>query len=501
RAAEESDFRFIGVAGASAGAIVAALLAAGYRAHDLMSTASPTSNLLTRYGRTPISLFGEQAWNDLRCMQRQGASLAKIAAIVGLPAAAVRYPRALRLVRRAWRDYGHFETEPVRAFVNDMVHRKLQEQVARAGKDPQTVPKRVRFADMDDSEVPGVLPLKVVATDVDAGALVLFDRERTPEAEVGEAVAASTAIPGVFRPALIPSLRLAPGHRFADGGLVSNLPAWAFLDEKLRWERRFPTDPPVPVVAFSLVVPPIVPGKSTRVTYVMAVARTAVFGGQRVSENRIDDLLVLKLPVELDTLAFDAGWNEVRAAYEAGYVNALHQLRRALTFRPAQMQAELERVAAEGQQHLADAGHSLSRPLRACVIVPFGPRSLRVAHAWNMESDADDRLILDRLGRGAPRAFRERNFVSLDVGAGASRAGVLATKYEQALVRPTLKAIACVPIFREASAWLKQPGQRPEPLGVLCLDSDDPIVQAFRDAGFMGWLALQGIALAPLLED
>ncbi len=58
------------------------------------------------------------------------------------------------------------------------------------------------------------LPLGIVATDLDSGAAILFQRGDT-----GEAVRASSAVPAVFRP-----VRIA-GREYVDGGLVSPVPA------------------------------------------------------------------------------------------------------------------------------------------------------------------------------------------------------------------------------------------------------------------------------------
>lgn len=56
-------------------------------------------------------------------------------------------------------------------------------------------------------------PFAAVATDLDSGARVIFNRGNT-----GQAVRASCSIPGVFQPAVI------GGRRYVDGGLVSPVP-------------------------------------------------------------------------------------------------------------------------------------------------------------------------------------------------------------------------------------------------------------------------------------
>ncbi len=80
--------------------------------------------------------------------------------------------------------------------------------------------ERVTFADL-------TLPLKVVAADVISGKMRLFSNEKTPHVAVADAVAASPAIPILFKPIQI------QGSFYCDGGLVSNLPAWTFDAERI----------------------------------------------------------------------------------------------------------------------------------------------------------------------------------------------------------------------------------------------------------------------------
>ena len=95
------------------------------------------------------------------------------------------------------------------------------------------------FKDIDPDLVARCIPLKIVATNVSTGELTLFDR-RFPHVPVGQAVAASAALPFAFRPARIPAFSLAGHSMFADGGLVSNLPSWVFRDERNNRNERKP---------------------------------------------------------------------------------------------------------------------------------------------------------------------------------------------------------------------------------------------------------------------
>jgi hypothetical protein len=142
-------------------------------------------------------------------------------------------------------------------------------------------------------------------------------------------------------------------------------------------------------------------------------------------------------------------------------------------------------------------GSQLVTHLRTNLCEKFGSTSLRVAHAYNMENDADDRLLLDRRGRGAPRAFVEKTAVLVQVGpAAASPGNDYMTKYERALLRPQMRSAICVPVFRDVCYWGMEPSNRPEPMGVLCVDSDDDLSAEFADENFVRLLAEESVVLS-----
>lgn len=75
----------------------------------------------------------------------------------------------------------------------------------------------VRFCD-----VGMIRPLRVVTTNIQDMRMKLWSEAQTPHAPVAKAVAASMALPLAFRPVML------DGKPHCDGGLTSNLPAWAF---------------------------------------------------------------------------------------------------------------------------------------------------------------------------------------------------------------------------------------------------------------------------------
>src|SRR5690242_2331010 len=60
QALQDNKFEVIGVAGTSAGALVAVLAAIGLEASDIMSATDRDANILTRMGSSPTKLLGER---------------------------------------------------------------------------------------------------------------------------------------------------------------------------------------------------------------------------------------------------------------------------------------------------------------------------------------------------------------------------------------------------------------------------------------------------------
>ena len=114
-----------------------------------------------------------------------------------------------------------------------------------------------------------------------------------------------------------------------------------------------------------------------------------------------------------------------------------------------------------------------------------------------METDADDRLLLDRRGRGAAEAFKKRGLRRFRMGTEFEKRPVeYMTKYERALVRSTVRTVLCVPIFADASAWAEpEERQRPEPKGILTIDSDHDLAKEFDSDDLRNILVKQSTVL------
>jgi NTE family protein len=497
QAIQDNGLEIIGVAGTSAGALIAVLAAIGLEAADIMSAVDAKANILARVGRSPIGLLGTREWRSFQRLRKGGKRAMITGALFGLPINLALAPRIMATLWDGVDNRGHFGTTHIEAFINGVIRQRLADIAAQADLD-WPVPDKVTFADLARGW-PTVVPLKIVVTDVDQGTLEIFDADTTPDVVVAEAVAASISIPVVFRPAFIPSFR--PG-RFADGGLVSNLPIWSFSEEKLAYEREHYARPPVPVLGFRLAGPAeeAAPGAPLGLLpFLGRLIGAALQGSQGAAHRFLDDVTIVPLETDLKTLDFDAGWKAYAQAREAGRASADRHLRFALQVKPDRIEAELTTVR-DAALTLVNAKRGAEKPavteLRVNLIRPHGAYSLRVMESVGMESDADDRLLLDRRGRGAAEVFRQRGLRRFQLGAKFDdRPREYMTKYERALVRRTVRTVLCVPIFADSTGWALPEADRPEPAGILAIDSDQNLATEFDDNDLWNMLVDQSTVL------
>jgi len=174
-AAHERGITFRAVAGASAGAIVASLVAAGYELPQIRELMNKTS---------------------FRQFQDSNS----------------RVPGFQQVL--AWRKLGFCRGEAFRRWIGELLSQQI------TGR-RQAAP---RFRDLR-------LPLTVVATGVVNREPIVFSERRTPDFVVADAVRMSMSIPFFFEPVRYGN------ELVVDGGVVSNFPIWAFQD-RLGEEQR-----------------------------------------------------------------------------------------------------------------------------------------------------------------------------------------------------------------------------------------------------------------------
>jgi NTE family protein len=175
------------IVGTSAGSMIGALLAGGVPPWFMVAHSAVESfpGLLDANG-DPTDDADRSAGGVL--VRRKGVPDLRPYSI-GLGLRSLRSPRRHRLgaMAAAWAPRGVMSTRPLRETVHRVVPRGWADHPA----------------------------LWVVATDSHSGRRVVFGRDDAPPAELAEAVAASCAVPGLYRPVTI------GGRRYVDGGAWS----------------------------------------------------------------------------------------------------------------------------------------------------------------------------------------------------------------------------------------------------------------------------------------
>jgi NTE family protein len=266
------------VAGTSAGAITAALVAAGYSAGEL-------DEILLE---VPFARFKDTAWEDR-------------IPIVG-------HPLSVLLQRGIYE--GGFFREWMRGLL--------------AAKGVRTFGQ---LADPEATELKERYRLKVIVSDVTHRRLLVLPDDAASlgiepdDLEVAYAVRMSMSIPIFFEPVMHRNPRTGVDHLIVDGGMLSNFPVWLFDADKGE-PPRWPTfgmllvegDPKVPVAHR-------VEGRQSGsiIDYIKALASTMMEAHDRLYLEKATFVRTIPIPtLGVSTTEFDITPARVRAIYESG---------------------------------------------------------------------------------------------------------------------------------------------------------------------------------------
>jgi NTE family protein len=266
------------VAGTSAGAITAALVAAGYSAEEL-------DEILLE---VPFARFKDTAWEDR-------------IPIVG-------HPLSVLLQRGIYE--GGFFREWMRGLL--------------AAKGVRTFGQ---LADPEATELKERYRLKVIVSDVTHRRLLVLPDDAASlgiepdDLEVAYAVRMSMSIPIFFEPVMHRNPRTGLDHLIVDGGMLSNFPVWLFDADKGE-PPRWPTfgmllvegDPKVPVAHR-------VEGRQSGsiIDYIKALASTMMEAHDRLYLEKATFVRTIPIPtLGVSTTEFDITPARVRAIYESG---------------------------------------------------------------------------------------------------------------------------------------------------------------------------------------
>lgn len=484
KALERKGVAIRGVAGTSAGALIAALVAAGCTADEMYSVDGPdanTSPLLRSVGlqaakdlfrRRDIFLFAF-VLRPLMAMGRRAIVMAAVLVVAGLVAAgywAASCPvcglaaavAEIALVLLAGRRLlsGLASLDLLR----DKLDLALRQ---RLGLDPASE----RPATFRDLRLRG-RPLRIVATNVDRRTLRLFSDKTTPDMAIADAVTASMAMPLVFKPQRI------DGQRHVDGALVSNLPAWTFDEERELF-------PDASTIAFEIADPRSV-GEAHRGSSVASllagIARSALFGATVLERRGTVHLQGFPLQTTVGLLDFDMSKGRATRA-----------VRNAQAFVEAETDFhlfDLPRHYRAACRDIHDGVHKLlahSPRVADCPIPPAGRiirvniafqeagslDSLRVRYGFGMDGYADNDLLLPISGSPAGDVYVSQVARVFAVQGPEGPGGLLGdeNRHRRQLLWPDMQWVFEIPIS------VYDPLQAPEDSrpAVLQIDSNVPV--------------------------
>lgn len=431
-ALEESGLKLDGFAGTSAGAIIAALAAVGYRSDDLINPQGTVLQLVdldasniwggdaVRPAVSPANLFGPLGWFYICCARDAGLyiphilllglTLATYLAVQGhsLPLVAVFFAAmviaVVALAVAHWLSAGLSSLRSFERGLNQLLRLRLAGKLRRVPRHHARLDKPVTFRDLEEAGCP---PLRVVAADISSQQLQLFSAAATPSAGVASAVAASVCLPVIFKPWRIGKTM------FLDGGLVSNLPAWTFDAE-----RALDRDAWTAVVQ---VGQPGTPRKLGGIDIVKAAIMTGIFGSGLLNVRNVDRLKAVRLDVKLKLLQFDPGLDLANRVVREAKARCSRELIYKLRDVPALMNAICARIAIRAHRivNLELRNHELEpfdTGFRVSIFVRTqdDPGSLTADFQHGFEHAPDERIRLPLHGSIVGEALRKKAALYLE---------------------------------------------------------------------------------------
>jgi NTE family protein len=284
-ALEQRGFTPKGVAGTSAGAITAALVAAGYSSAELDEVL-----LDLRFAD-----FKDEAWED---------KLPLVGKAVGL-----------------LRDRGIYEGKFFQEWITGLLEAK---GITRFGQ----------LVDEEAEDPAGRYRLRVIASDVTHRRMLVLPDDADhlgvdpEELQIAYAVRMSMSIPIFFEPVIHENPKTGEEHLIVDGGMLSNFPVWLFDCEGR--DPRWPTFglmlvEPNPKVAIGHRLPGEEHGakRGSLIDYLKSLASTMMEAHDRLYLENATYARTITIPtLGIGTTEFGIAPDRVRELYESGHTAA-----------------------------------------------------------------------------------------------------------------------------------------------------------------------------------
>lgn len=281
---EEQGFKPQNVAGTSAGAITAALVAAGYSAAELKEVVFSMDFLR----------FKDVAWEDRLPLIGKGVSVVK--------------------------DLGIYEGAYFERWIGELLAAHDVETFSDLATDEYGDDPRYRYQ------------LQVIASDVTSHRLLVLPRDagelgmEPDELGVARAVRMSMSIPVFFEPVSVVNQATNHEHVIVDGGMLSNFPVWLFdcpPDEEPSWPTfgllLVEPNPETPI-GVRLPAPEHAPrGLGGLLKYVKAMADTMMEAHDRLYVEKANFARTIPIPtLGVGTTEFEISTERKEALYQSG---------------------------------------------------------------------------------------------------------------------------------------------------------------------------------------
>lgn len=255
----ERGVNFSGVAGTSAGSIIAALLAAG-------ATADQIGALLAELDFKAFLRPPEAIDSKISTWQRIGGSIGDWF-----------YPGISKVIQ----NHGCYSSAEIEEWLNRALKTLL----------PQAAGRKVKFHDL-------IKPLWVVAADIVAQDVRVWSKDQNADDDVAHAVRCSCSIPGFFQPV---------DGRYVDGGILSNLPSFTFSAENSAVHSK-------KILAFTLHGDTPDVRLDTPGNYFKAVLNTALDGSGNIQARLVENVYEIRIQTGAISSTDFAGMNAEKTA-------------------------------------------------------------------------------------------------------------------------------------------------------------------------------------------
>lgn len=327
KAAENSNIRFVGYGGASAGAIIAFMSSLGMSAEDILNSMK---------ARKFVSLLDENSLKNTNRLKNIISSLNKINKNISRCNIMLRRAKSHRLkafllckkfnyvdkkvyfytssIKMVYltikiclsliKNKGLHNKINVRGFLVDCAKNKLKSDAIKndRGVDSITFSDFYEFNHVD---------LRIIATDVLTGRAIEFSSEKTPGQCIFDAIVASCSYPLFFQPSTIEDLVL------VDGGISCNLPTFLFNRPKFK---------NLPVYAFDLISEGVVKRDFTKygfLEYIKDFINSAVDASNNIISDVVGGISVpVIVPKKYTTLNFTMEDEDIDLLYKSGLKSA-----------------------------------------------------------------------------------------------------------------------------------------------------------------------------------